>query len=205
MRPWLAMNGANWPGYVGGIYDDAAGQDSHSWKDMRLRGVIGANTAVTVAQIIDGTSNTILLGEVRAGVAEFDSRGVWALGDSSTSLWGHGSFMGDANGPNAAAQPGGDNTYSCDDLVRAYGGAAWNNCPGLDAINMTCYPLADNQQSVKSMHEGGAFVCLADGSVHWISDFIDTNGNWSATPVHLSVWDRLNLSADGALLSAESF
>lgn len=47
------------------------------------------------------------------------------------------------------------------------------------------------------MHEGGVNTCFADGSIHWISDFINVAGNYNANPPVYSVWDRLILSADG--------
>ena len=138
----------------------------------------------------------ILLGEVRAGVSEIDSRGTWAMGDSSITLWGNGSYMGDDNGPNSSSV-GGDNVQGCTELVAASGGSTWDNCPTLNVMEMSCYPLLNNQQSVRSMHSNGVSTCFSDGSVHYISDNIDANGDVTATPPQFSVWDRLLDSADG--------
>ena len=44
-----------------------------------VRGVMGANASMSSDRITDGTSNTILLGEIRAGITSFDCRGIWAM------------------------------------------------------------------------------------------------------------------------------
>lgn len=172
-----------------------------SWQNTRMRGVMGANVSVTMAQIHDGASNTALLGEIRAGVAEVDDRGVWAKGDASSSLWSHGWPSTDTPGTNNPSI-GGDNTWFADKLATAYGCSSWDNCPSLAQINMTAYPGAgSNQQRVCSMHPGGANLCFADGSIHWISDYIQiTRTSYYA----LSVWDRLMASADGEPISADA-
>lgn len=46
----------------------------------------------------------------------------------------------------------------------------------------------------RSLHHGGVFVCMADGSVRWIDDTIEVQ---PSTAMSLSVWDRLIFSADG--------
>ena len=107
--------------------------------------------------------------------------------------------MGDGNGPNSPGL-GGDNVLTCSSLC-----SDWQNCPELAAENMTCFPAPNNQQSVRSMHAGGAYVCMTDGSVQWVSDYIDIAGNIGGTPPVFSIWDRLNASADGMPVPAEAF
>ena len=51
--------------------DGAAG----GWSSRWCRGVMGANVSLRIDDIRDGTSNTILIGEVRAGLTSFDCRG----------------------------------------------------------------------------------------------------------------------------------
>ena len=53
---------------------------------------MGANASLRIEDIRDGSSNTILLGEVRAGITSFDTRGVWAMSGDSTALWAHGLY-----------------------------------------------------------------------------------------------------------------
>ncbi len=189
--------------YGGGMLNCGAYATSYGWKSDRLRGVMGANAALRMPEIRDGTSNTILLGEIRAGLYTGDQRGTWAMSGGASSLWAHGSYMGDGNGPNSPYL-GGDNITGCNAVTAAVG------YDTMVSERMTCYEMPggtgwNNQQSARSMHQNGVHVCLCDGSVQWISDFIDTVGNITATPPVFSVWDRLNLSADGAPASASAF
>ena len=71
-----------------------------TWADPNLRGVMGWNLSVRFAEVTDGLSQTLMVGEIRAGLSADDRRGTWALGTAGSSalIW-HG-FTGDANGPN---------------------------------------------------------------------------------------------------------
>jgi prepilin-type processing-associated H-X9-DG protein len=51
------------------------------------------------------------------------------------------------------------------------------------------------------MHAGGVHVALVDGSVRWITDFIETSGDYN----NPSVWDKLNLAADGLTIDANKW
>jgi prepilin-type N-terminal cleavage/methylation domain-containing protein len=174
-------------------------QASPSWNDPLLRGVMAANIYMPLARIVDGTSKTVLIGEIRAGVTAFDTRGIWAMGGGCPSgLWGHG-YVGDDNGPNnfrAAA----DDVVSCSSIIQEFGG----NSSVLIEMKMGCSTVnAPNiQQTMRSQHPGGVHACLTDGSVQFISDDIQV----AQTDLRCcSVWDRLNLSADGQALEAEAF
>jgi hypothetical protein len=73
------------------------------------------------------------------------------------------------------------------------------------------------QSVVRSVHTGGVFVALADASVRFISDFIETGTMPNAAnpcakirsglnpdptnPDLLRTWQRLNLSGDGLPVS----
>ena len=69
------------------------------------------------------------------------------------------------------------------------------------------YSHGNNRQAaVRSMHLGGVFIAFVDGSVHWISDFVNISGtNINASPPRYSVWDRLMLSKDGQNVQLEDF
>ncbi len=54
------------------------------------------------------------------------------------------------------------------------------------------------------MHTQGVNTCFADGSVHFINDFVQTGTN-GTPPSNLGVWDKLNLSSDGFPIDASSF
>ena len=183
-------------GHQHGGIKDAAFATSEGWQNHLARGVMGANASIGHAEIRDGDSNTILVGEIRAGVVDIDPRGVWAMsGGCPSALWAHGT-MGDANGPNTPS-PGADDLNNCSDVHTAVGGEQTlaymgMGCPGGKRPNY--------QQTARSMHEGGIHVCMADGSVRWISDFVEI-GN----PNTLAIWERLNLSADGQPMPSDSY
>jgi prepilin-type N-terminal cleavage/methylation domain-containing protein/prepilin-type processing-associated H-X9-DG protein len=176
----------------------AALPTSGGWKLPYMRGVMGANSSVGFAEMTDGSSNTILLGEIRAGVADFDSRGVWAMPYAGASaLWAHGGITGDDYGPNCPNE-GSDDVVGCDAIAAAFGGQS-----GLVTEGMPCYdPITNGQATARSMHAGGVNTCFADGSIHWIGDYIQTLPSSAA---NLSVWDRLNASADGQPVTSDAY
>ena len=177
----------DYQGESSGVGD--AGATPSNWRKPYLCGVMGANMSLRVEDIKDGASNTVLLGEIRAGVTSFDPRGVWAMsGACPSALWAHG-YGGDDNGPNCT-QPYADDVSSCTDLYNAVGGET-----ALIAMNMAC--SAGNwpnwQQTARSMHAGGVNMAFCDGSVHFISDLVELG----TSQTHLGVWDELNLTNDG--------
>jgi prepilin-type N-terminal cleavage/methylation domain-containing protein len=168
------------------------------WGDVRYRGVMGANDSIRFAQMKDGSTCTVMLGEIRAGVTPFDSRGVWAMaGGCPNTLWAHG-YLGDCWGPNNVSSLMCDDVMACTQIQAAVGGAG-----ALQGMGMSC--SSDNwpnfQQTSRSMHANGLHVALCDGSVHWINDFIQVSTSMSKP----SVWDRLMLSADGVPIPASAY
>jgi hypothetical protein len=117
---------------------------------------------------------------------------VWALGKAgSSSLWAHGGLVGDAYGPNCR-EPLADDIMNCAEVWRDTGGPTQ-----LSLLSMGCWDGSRNeskQATARSMHRDGVLSCFVDGSVHWLSDFIEV---LPSTQVRLSVWDRLMLSMDG--------
>jgi prepilin-type processing-associated H-X9-DG protein len=193
-----AANGGNaW--LAPGQSPDASTPSSPGWTDGRYRGVMGANSAVSIAGITDGTSNTFLLVEIRAGLNDHDRRGCWALGGAGSSAVFRYGTGGDAAGPNPPAQNA-DDIYGCPYLK--------TTSPGVDTLlreRMGCYESsAYNQQAgAHSCHPGGVHVALADGSVRFVGDFIEIVGTDANNGV--PVWDRLIGSADGYPISGSSF
>ena len=186
--------------FTGGTVGTGAG-----WHDRTLVGVMGANVSLRIDDIKDGASNTILLGEIRAGLISQDTRGVWAMsGGCPSALWCHG-YVSDANGPNCNT-PHADDVRTCSEFETAVGGSSGNASQGekvATQLKMPCWygDSNDVQQAARSMHAGGVNVSLVDGSVHFISDFVETGTGSN----NLGIWDKLNLSNDRQPLDASKY
>jgi prepilin-type processing-associated H-X9-DG protein len=186
-----------------------AGPNSISWSKAGVyqctRGVMGPNVAVKLGQITDGTSKTMMLGEIRAGITAQDGRGVWALGHAGASLLaGFGSGTDDI-GPN-------NNDANADDVHGTgvcTGSAGGPTSPGVckgsatgvaGAEVMGCYNVNGGFDSAtaRSKHPGGVHLAMADGSVQFVGDDVDASAcGCYDTACCCTVWDMLIMSADG--------
>jgi len=161
-----------------------------NWQQPQIRGVMGGNLSTKLAQIVDGTSHTIMIGELLVGVNEIDIRGTWAIGGAGPSAMG-AHTIDDAYGPNCSALYA-DNMAGCSVAQKSVGGVR-----AMAQLGMGCYGppgQSNNQACPRSRHPGGVNVALCDGSVRWIGDFIDASSG-NAVDI-FSVWARLNLSTD---------
>ncbi len=187
---WARGNyGAN--GSVQQIASNGNGMLDADWTNNLWRGVMGCNTALSIDQVTDGTSCTVLLGELRSGLTPSDLRGTWAMGAiGASALWGDG--VTDDQGPNNPTEWA-DDEADCGDLQGSVTLAT------LQIQRMGCWNGNGNDQATaRSMHGGGVFLSFCDGSVHFINDYIDSNPGWSINTVNdLHVWERLMVSADG--------
>ena len=172
------------------------GPHTNGWREPHHRGVMAAQRGAGAKDITDGTSNTMLLSEVRVGLHEADVRGTWALSSAGASgLFWHGwsnATSGGANGPNPCGiDP--DFIAGCNLLEFTIGS---------DTLRAQCMGCAGTEglgrSPARSQHApGGVLAAFADGSVHWIGNDVDLSpGN-----VCCSVWDRIILSGDGQTFS----
>ncbi len=177
-------------GFLSTGFRPCHGAGSERWVGELYQGVMGSNVALNIDGIGDGTSNTILLGEVRAGLAAADRRGVWAMGaPGASSLWGHASD--DAIGPNSC-QSASDNILGCQGIISAVGEAT------MFAECMTCCGgCSSTQATTRSRHPGGVYVAMADGSSRFISDHVEKGTTWDISLDDYLTWQRLNASNDG--------
>jgi prepilin-type N-terminal cleavage/methylation domain-containing protein len=196
-----AANGCNGSSHNGygneahcGFGSQTAAQ-SPCWSSTDRRGVMGACVSLKLEQIKDGTSNTLLVAEVRSGLHELDRRGTWALGTTGGSaLFWHG-FSGDANGPNACNDRS-DDIEGCSSWYSQYQDAMFKTC-------MTCWNGCNSMQATtRSSHAGGVYAVFCDGSVRFLSNGVQSSGEFGGSP---GVWDRIIASQDGVTLGARDF
>src|SRR5262249_6212414 len=135
--------------------------------------------------ILDGTSNTILFNEVRAGISPLDPRGTWALGFPGASITNAGRAPYNPTPNNSLGDSGtdGDEIQNCSEF--------W--APGIGSqARMGCFndPGAIMTSGMaRSLHPGGVNACFADGSVRFVSESISEY-----------TWGLLNSKADGLTL-----
>lgn len=174
-----------------------------------MRGVMGANESLTIAQIRDGTSNTMLVLELRSGLAPLDIRGTWAMGQcgaSSVCVYGSNTGSGAPPGPNVCA-PGADDQNEGDTVI--------NFAIGEDRARRECMFLKNSpnwQSFPRSSHVNGIVVGFADGSVNFISDYIESAANLGSCgprgecdSTRYLTWQRLIVSGDGQPVDLSKF
>jgi hypothetical protein len=202
---------------AGNLYpaDTSCRGEATAWSEPFYRGVMAFDKhVISLAQITDGASQTILLGEVRSGVAPTDRRGTWAMGGPGSSMaCAHGS-LGDDNGPNACYPEGDDiwggGKFQTSNTPTAY---EYADC-------MTVNNGSSQQATWRSTHTEGVNCAMADASVHFISDSVETSGMnayrgcpGAATSIGYpdpvtgrplgTVWDWMISSQDGQRIDAK--
>jgi prepilin-type N-terminal cleavage/methylation domain-containing protein/prepilin-type processing-associated H-X9-DG protein len=206
-------------------YDHGAWGTSKSWsvptvtptEKMATGPLFAANYGSTLATITDGTSQTGMVGELRAGKTALDPRGVWAVGLPAMSIINAGRDATNPTPNNLLGNDGnsGDEIEFCDNPANGgtYPGNAFDGLPTVwnptigTADGMGCYnggggsganggggdELMTSGQS-RSLHLGGVNMCFADGSVHFIKNSIDQPS-----------WNFLIGKADGYVIPYQDY
>jgi prepilin-type N-terminal cleavage/methylation domain-containing protein len=164
------------------------------------RGVGGADIGMTTSKIEDGTSKTIALLEVRTGLTPKDRRGVWAMQMIGSNILGqHGANYG--LGPNDC-QPGSDDIRDNVAII-AEAGEGLLKAECMMPFNSESWNVSA-QSTSRSRHPGGIFAAMCDGSVQFISDFIDAGAQTDGLRCNEEVfgaWQRLNCPDDGYIIA----
>jgi prepilin-type N-terminal cleavage/methylation domain-containing protein len=166
-------------------------------------GIGSYNQGLPISKITDGTTNTIMLAEMRAGLSEVDRRGVWAMSMCGSNF--HCRHAWNAHEGVNACQAGTDDIYQGDAIIASVGEAQLlAECMHPDDWGHSA------QSTVRSVHPGGVFVVMADASVRFISDFIENNASGIGfvgyeepllAEQQLRAWQRLNISRDGLVVA----
>lgn len=150
-----------------------------------LGGIGGANNVVRFRDITDGTSNTVAVDELRAGVNDRDIRGSWAIPGLAS---GTAAMFNDASAPNSR-EPNSDDMENC--LVS---GQAGNATSGMGCFDST----TTSQMTARSVHTGGLHILLVDGSARFISDNVDFKRNRNGCgPEPRGVWQAIHTRSGG--------
>jgi prepilin-type N-terminal cleavage/methylation domain-containing protein/prepilin-type processing-associated H-X9-DG protein len=169
---------SNYLGFFSGLNDG----DGYRANKTQQRGVFRYNRGTPVAEITDGTSNTMAMAEYLKGIDANDFRGgFWTNRAGCQTLFVY-------LGPNSRGQ---DNitSYFCPS-----GGS-----PNDLSNNLPCTGGDDdvNHAGPRSRHPGGVNAVFCDGSVHFLQDGIDQSIRADGS----SLWRSLAWIADSNVVT----
>lgn len=153
-----------------------------------LHGMFSRNSRTRFSDITDGTSNTAMFGEIKKGPNNTSSFLVVAAGDPKDFLVatnGTGPWTGaDQLAPPAACENRATNAWAYRGLQYYRGllvATYYNHTQPPNAKRRDCVTSAlwQGHMAARSYHVGGAQITLADGSVRFASENVDT-GVWKA-------------------------
>ena len=162
-------------------------------------GMFNADYCYKVADVIDGLSNTLFIGETSQFKNDPDGTffSQWVTdgwyGSSVSGASRMHSLVSTVAHPNASfliPEPNGDGTYYQN----------WQFNPTLQLQNL-------GQWGFRSMHPGGVNFLFGDGSVHFIKDSINTIGqvNPLNNQLMLGVFRQLGTRAGGEIITSDAY
>lgn len=175
------------------------------WRRPSWRGISGVNKGLKMSQVTDGTSHTLLLGEIRVGLAASDPRGTWALGWCGSSVLCR-QATNLTGGPNTC-QTGVDDIFGAGKIQSDVGIARLE----LECMTVFASSSSSAQTATRSRHVGGVNAAMTDGSTRFISDYIDAplivgtqNPDYDRSLLEDgSIWQYLNISGDDQVVGGD--
>ncbi|MBN2294554.1 MAG: DUF1559 domain-containing protein [Pirellulales bacterium] len=168
---------SNYLGFFSGLRDGEG--FASTIVDPSRRAVFRAGAGTTIAEIIDGTSNTMAVAEYLKGPDAYSSRGV---------------FYTNRAGCQAIYVTTGPNSSAPDNLLNWQTFCPSDNSQNIPAQNLPCVPGGgdDNFATSRSRHPGGVNALFCDGSVHFMRDDVDS-----------VTWRSLGWIADGLVVTTD--
>ena len=186
-------------GLQGGIWNMERFWDN---PDGPRRGVAGIHRTTSIGQITDGSSNVIMLAELRKGLSSYDPRGVWALGLVGSSIHASHAIQWTDSINDCLSQ---DAVINGPKIFAEFGPESQLKSICMDVWEQSFISAGS---VIRSQHPGGAVIAMADSSVRFISDFIDSKRlqetyenpiPWSDSN-RISTYLRLNVIDDGQVV-----
>ncbi|WP_237228885.1 DUF1559 domain-containing protein [Rubinisphaera sp. JC750] len=168
IKPSTGANSLGTASYVGVRGNDSQGGQSSSFN--RLNGLFWANSNCRMRDITDGTSNTLAIGEVS---------------------WNQYYSYSTGNQVKRGGWWAGMHEHKTDDLVAKSVNANFEFNGSSPNINGT-------NDGFGSLHKGGAQFLLADGSVRFVSENIDSVNANGTDP--MGTFQRLGVRDDGLVV-----
>ncbi|MBI1345430.1 DUF1559 domain-containing protein [bacterium] len=187
----------------------------------QVRGMFGTNVCVGIRDVIDGTSNTIMMSE-----------GIRGTSNSNIAATAGGDYRATTvvimnqdpvNNPGACRALVTNGYVNAGLQVKTFrGNMMWDgqservgfttivapNSPACAAGNNTNADSTDNAMPPTSQHTGGVHCLMADGAVRFVSENINTGNQGTASPAQNSaglspygVWGALGSKSGGETVS----
>jgi prepilin-type processing-associated H-X9-DG protein len=171
-----------------GLFSGLNGNQGYAANNPWRRAVFRYGVGTTIADITDGTSNTMAVAEYLKGLDAWDIRGAFVSHRAAMQTL----FV--TLGPNSTAKDR-ITGYFCPSVGST---AAGNGAVDDPSMNLPCAPSDGDQDyaSPRSRHPGGVHAVFCDGSVRFISDSVNSHAPTSLTDPP-GTWQRLGWMADG--------